>query len=45
MGEARVQAVTLPTNTIFIWERSGAYADESMIEDGKPNFPAIRRSF
>jgi len=37
-----VQSLPLPTNTIFIGEIVGAYADESMIEDGKPNFDAIR---
>ncbi len=36
-----VQAVPLPTNTIFIGEIVGAYADESVIRDGKPDFAAI----
>ncbi|RXE56388.1 flavin reductase [Methanoculleus taiwanensis] len=36
-----VQAVPLPTNTIFIGEIAGAYADASVMQDGKPDFPAI----
>ncbi|WP_292409278.1 MULTISPECIES: flavin reductase family protein [unclassified Methanoculleus] len=36
-----VQTVPLPTNTIFIGEIVGAYADESVIRDGKPDFADI----
>ena len=36
-----VQSVPLPTNTIFIGEIAGVYADRDAIEDGKPNFAAI----
>jgi flavin reductase (DIM6/NTAB) family NADH-FMN oxidoreductase RutF len=36
-----VQAVPLPTNTIFIGEIAAAYADGRVIEDGKPNFAAV----
>jgi len=36
-----VQAVELPTHTLFIGEIAGAYADSRVIKDGKPDFPAI----
>jgi len=36
-----VQAVLLPTHTLFIGEIAGAYADNSVIKDGKPDVPAI----
>jgi len=36
-----VQAVPLPTHTLFIGEIAGAYADTSVIKDGKPDFPVI----
>lgn len=36
-----VQAVALPTHTLFIGEIAGAYADRRVIKDGKPDFPAI----
>ncbi len=36
-----VQSVPLPTNTLFIGEIAGAYADGSIIKDGKPDFPGI----
>ena len=36
-----VQAVLLPTNTLFIGEIAGAYADGRMIKGGKPDFPKI----
>ncbi len=36
-----VQAVPLPTNTVFIGEIAGAYADEAVMKDGKPDFAAI----
>jgi flavin reductase (DIM6/NTAB) family NADH-FMN oxidoreductase RutF len=36
-----VQAVGLPTNTLFIGEISGAYADPEVIKGGKPDFSAI----
>jgi len=36
-----VQAVALPTHTLFIGEIAGAYADSRVIKDGKPDFPAI----
>lgn len=36
-----VEAVTLPTNTVFIGEIAGAYADERVMKDGKPDFSAI----
>ncbi|MGA2934894.1 MAG: flavin reductase family protein [Methanomicrobiales archaeon] len=36
-----VQAVGLPTNTLFIGEISGAYADPAVIKGGKPDFSAI----
>jgi flavin reductase (DIM6/NTAB) family NADH-FMN oxidoreductase RutF len=32
-----VQAVDLPTNTLFIGEIKGAYADEQCLTDGKPD--------
>jgi flavin reductase (DIM6/NTAB) family NADH-FMN oxidoreductase RutF len=36
-----VQTVPLPTNTLFIGEITGAYADGRVMKDGKPDFPAI----
>ncbi len=36
-----VQAVPLPTNTLFIGEIAGAFADPAILADGKPDFPAI----
>ena len=36
-----VQAVALPTHTLFIGEIAGAYADSRVINDGKPDFPVI----
>jgi len=36
-----VQSVPLPTNTLFIGEIVGAYADGRVIKDNKPDFPAI----
>jgi flavin reductase (DIM6/NTAB) family NADH-FMN oxidoreductase RutF len=36
-----VQIVPLPTNSLYIGEIMGAYADGAMIKDGKPDFPAI----
>jgi flavin reductase (DIM6/NTAB) family NADH-FMN oxidoreductase RutF len=36
-----VQAVPLPTHTLFIGEIAGAYADGRVIKDGKPDFPEI----
>ena len=36
-----VQAVPLPTNTLFIGEITGVYADGRVVKDGKPDFPAI----
>jgi flavin reductase (DIM6/NTAB) family NADH-FMN oxidoreductase RutF len=35
------QSVSLPTNTLYIGEIAGAYADPSVMKDGKPDFPAI----
>ena len=36
-----VQTVPLPTHMLFIGEIVGAYADENVIKDGKPDFPEI----
>jgi flavin reductase (DIM6/NTAB) family NADH-FMN oxidoreductase RutF len=36
-----VQAVSLPTHSLFIGEIVGAYADGRVIKDGKPDFPEI----
>lgn len=36
-----VQAVSLPTNTLFIGEIVGAYADGRVIADGKPDYEAL----
>jgi flavin reductase (DIM6/NTAB) family NADH-FMN oxidoreductase RutF len=36
-----VQDVPLPTHHLFIGEIVGAYADGSVIRDGKPDFPEI----
>jgi flavin reductase (DIM6/NTAB) family NADH-FMN oxidoreductase RutF len=36
-----VHAVELPTNTVFIGEITGAYADMKVIKKGRPDFAAI----
>lgn len=36
-----VQIVPLPTNSLYIGEIVGAYADGRVIKDGKPDFPEI----
>jgi flavin reductase (DIM6/NTAB) family NADH-FMN oxidoreductase RutF len=36
-----VQAMDLPTNTLFIGEIVGAYSDEEVWKDGKPDFRGI----
>ncbi|PKL61609.1 MAG: flavin reductase family protein [Methanomicrobiales archaeon HGW-Methanomicrobiales-2] len=36
-----VQTIPLPTHMIFIGEIVGAYADEGVIRDGKPDYAAI----
>jgi flavin reductase (DIM6/NTAB) family NADH-FMN oxidoreductase RutF len=36
-----VQTVPLPTNTLFIGEIVGGYADSRVIKDGKPDFQGI----
>jgi flavin reductase (DIM6/NTAB) family NADH-FMN oxidoreductase RutF len=36
-----VKAVPLPTNTLFLGEIAGVYADRKILKDGKPDFPAI----
>ena len=36
-----VQTVSLPSNTLFIGEIAGVYADGRVIKDGKPDFPEI----
>ena len=36
-----LKTVPLPTNTLFIGEIVGAYADSRVIKDGKPDFPEI----
>jgi flavin reductase (DIM6/NTAB) family NADH-FMN oxidoreductase RutF len=36
-----VQTVDLPTHNLYIGEIVGAYADERVTKDGKPDFPAI----
>jgi flavin reductase (DIM6/NTAB) family NADH-FMN oxidoreductase RutF len=36
-----MQTVPLPTNTLYIGEIVGAYADENVIRNGKPDFPDI----
>jgi flavin reductase (DIM6/NTAB) family NADH-FMN oxidoreductase RutF len=36
-----VQAVPLPTHSLFIGEIVGVYADGNVIRDGKPDFPMI----
>jgi flavin reductase (DIM6/NTAB) family NADH-FMN oxidoreductase RutF len=36
-----VRTVPLPTNTLFIGEIVGAYADGRVMKDGKPDFPSI----
>jgi flavin reductase (DIM6/NTAB) family NADH-FMN oxidoreductase RutF len=40
--ECRLETtVPLPTNTLFVGEIMGAYADGKAIKEGKPDFPAI----
>ncbi|MDD1715787.1 MAG: flavin reductase family protein [Methanolinea sp.] len=36
-----VQTVPLPTNTLYIGEIAGVYADSRVMRDGKPDFAAI----
>jgi flavin reductase (DIM6/NTAB) family NADH-FMN oxidoreductase RutF len=36
-----VHSVLLPTNTLFIGEIAGAYADGRVMKDGEPDFPEI----
>jgi len=36
-----VQEVKLPTNTVFIGEITGVYADKEIIKDGKPDFGTL----
>jgi len=36
-----VRTVDLPTHYLYIGEIAGAYADERVLKDGKPDFPAI----
>jgi flavin reductase (DIM6/NTAB) family NADH-FMN oxidoreductase RutF len=36
-----VHELRLPTNTIFVGEISGAYADPGVMKEGKPDFAAI----
>lgn len=36
-----IQTVPLPTNTLYIGEIVGAYADENVIRNEKPDFPDI----
>jgi flavin reductase (DIM6/NTAB) family NADH-FMN oxidoreductase RutF len=36
-----VKSVPLPANTVFIGEIVGAWADERVMKEGKPDFPAI----
>jgi flavin reductase (DIM6/NTAB) family NADH-FMN oxidoreductase RutF len=36
-----VQTVPLPTNSLYIGEIAGAYADGRVIKDNKPDFPEI----
>jgi flavin reductase (DIM6/NTAB) family NADH-FMN oxidoreductase RutF len=36
-----VQVVPLPTNSLYIGEIAGVFADNRVIRDGKPDFPAI----
>lgn len=36
-----VQIVSLPTNSLYIGEIAGAYADDRIMKGGKPDFPAI----
>ena len=40
-----VKSVALPTNTLFIGEIVGAYADGRVFSEGKPDFPAIHPLF
>jgi flavin reductase (DIM6/NTAB) family NADH-FMN oxidoreductase RutF len=36
-----VQTIPLPTNSLYIGRIEGAYADNRVINDGKPDFPSI----
>jgi len=36
-----VKTVPLPTNTLYIGEIAGVYADGRVVKDGKPDFLAI----
>jgi flavin reductase (DIM6/NTAB) family NADH-FMN oxidoreductase RutF len=36
-----IQTVPLPTNSLFIGEICGAYADGRVIKDGKPDYSKI----
>jgi flavin reductase (DIM6/NTAB) family NADH-FMN oxidoreductase RutF len=36
-----VQTIPLPTNSLYIGEIVGAYADGKVMKDGKPDFPEI----
>jgi flavin reductase (DIM6/NTAB) family NADH-FMN oxidoreductase RutF len=36
-----IQMIPLPTNSLYIGEIMGAYAEGAVIKDGKPDFPAI----
>lgn len=36
-----VHAVELPTNTVFIGEITGAYADMTVVKNGRPDFESI----
>jgi flavin reductase (DIM6/NTAB) family NADH-FMN oxidoreductase RutF len=36
-----VQSIPLPTNTLYIGEIEGAWADPSVMKDGKPDFPSM----
>jgi flavin reductase (DIM6/NTAB) family NADH-FMN oxidoreductase RutF len=40
-----IQIVSLPTNSLYIGEIVGAYADGRIIKDGKPDFPEIAPLF
>ena len=40
-----VQSVVLPTNTLFIGEIVGAFADGNVISNNKPDFPSINPLF
>ena len=40
-----VQVVSLPTNSLYIGEIVGVFADGRVIHDGKPDFPMINPLF